>query len=395
MRRWMGSKRHCGKSRVSLSIPILAIALLTIAPAIAAPDEREDFRQSYEINPGGLIRVENTNGYIRIFGWDRSNVQVDVVKRTDRSREELDRVRIVVDSTPNNIRIRTVHERTTNIRVKVDYDIKIPRSVNVELARSTNGDVAISDVNGNASGRSTNGSVTVTKIAGSIEAVTTSGRVSVSDIKGDASLQSANGDVEAIRTERRLDARLTNGSLKIVEPKGDVSASSTNGSILIEAPSGRVVAVSINGDVKVFGGAGRVEVRSISSDVVVEGARGSVRASTVSGTIRLNNIDGADVDVNTVSGDVIFRGSLQRNGSYIFGSHSGDVTLTLPANSSFTISLSTFSGDIDTAFPLTITPGPQGNMGRRLGRRIEATHGDGGARIEVKSFSGTITLRKY
>jgi hypothetical protein len=56
-----------------------------------------------------------------------------------------------------------------------------------------------------------------------------------------------------------------------------------------------------------------------------------------------------------------------------------------------TVSVSTFSGDLESDWPITITPGP----GRRMhGQEWEFTVGNGGARLNLESFSGTIYLRR-
>jgi len=50
--------------------------------------------------------------------------------------------------------------------------------------------------------------------------------------------------------------------------------------------------------------------------------------------------------------------------------------------------VSTFSGDFESDFPITIGPGPQSQ------REWEFRQGTGSARVRLESFSGTINLRR-
>ena len=57
-----------------------------------------------------------------------------------------------------------------------------------------------------------------------------------------------------------------------------------------------------------------------------------------------------------------------------------------------TLSLQTYSGDIESAFPMTLQPGE--NIRRQRGRRMEFTVGGGGARVSITTFSGDITIER-
>jgi DUF4097 and DUF4098 domain-containing protein YvlB len=94
----------------------------------------------------------------------------------------------------------------------------------------------------------------------------------------------------------------------------------------------------------------------------------------------------------TVSGDVRYDGTFARDGRYDLSSHSGEIRLALPANVGAALSLRTYSGSIDTDFPLTLQP--NGSGAARPGRRLEFTLGGGGARVTAESFSGDITIAR-
>ena len=86
----------------TLILPILCVAAL----ALAAEPYREDFDQTYNITADGRVALENVNGGVVINVWDRNAVRVQATKEAD-SREDLEKLRIEVDSSPSGVRIVT------------------------------------------------------------------------------------------------------------------------------------------------------------------------------------------------------------------------------------------------------------------------------------------------
>src|SRR6266576_4508440 len=67
---------------------------------------REEFHQTYPFAATGRLSLENLNGEVQIKVWDRAAVQVDAVKRAYK-RERLNEAKIDVNSSEENIRIKT------------------------------------------------------------------------------------------------------------------------------------------------------------------------------------------------------------------------------------------------------------------------------------------------
>jgi DUF4097 and DUF4098 domain-containing protein YvlB len=179
---------------------------------------------------------------------------------------------------------------------------------------------------------------------------------------------------------------------------------------------GEVSARAVSGDVEVRGAARRTRLTSVSGDVVGAQLGEDVRANSVSGDVSLDDV-GGEVEAETVSGEITVRrsprvrrmraqsvsgeiaydGGIARDGRYEFSSHSGEIRLALPADVGAALALRTFSGSIDSAFPLTLQPAGDGRSfvgGRGGNRNMEFTLGQGGARISAETFSGTITLAR-
>ena len=188
----------------------------------------------------------------------------------------------------------------------------------------------------------------------------------------------------------RVVMRSTSGDLSATEVRGEVEAHTTSGDLRIEGANGRVLFESISGEVRGRRLAGPVRGQSISGSVSLEQVGGDVEVETVSGEITVNQARGSFVRLETTSGELEFAGPLDRAGRYEFTSHSGGITLGLPADAGARVSVETFSGELDTAFPLTL--GPSEGGGRP--RSFEFTLGGGGARVTAQSFSGDINLRR-
>lgn len=169
---------------------------------------------------------------------------------------------------------------------------------------------------------------------------------------------------------------------------GEVNLTSVSGDVTVACARGDAQVQSVSGDVLVSDVRGSVDAGSTSGDVEVRGAQGGVSAHSVSGDITLAQIDGDDVGAETVSGEIDYAGRILDNGRYRFESHSGDVTVHLSGTVNATIDVSTFSGDLDSDFPLELIPGG------RPSREWQFRLGNGGARLRLRSFSGTIYLRR-
>lgn len=183
-----------------------------------APDQgeiRQEFHQTYPFSATGRVSVENINGEVRIAVWDRTDVQVDAVKRAYKQ-ERIDEAKIEVNARAEAIRIRTEYPgwnqgssdddrgRQNNPAI-VDYSITVPRKARLESIDLVNGSLEINGVEGDVKASSVNG------------------RVVARGLLGVARLSTVNGGLEA-----------TFASLDSARP---VSLNSVNGSVTLIIPS--------------------------------------------------------------------------------------------------------------------------------------------------------------
>lgn len=189
----------------------------------------------------------------------------------------------------------------------------------------------------------------------------------------------------------RIIARAESGDIAISGTKGGVDARSQSGDIRVDDAADRVDVSTLSGDVVASALAGDVQINSVSGDVRVTGFKGDFEAESVSGSISLRSAVARYVRTHTTSGDLVYEGSIDANGRYELVTHSGDVRLGMPSDAGAQISISTWSGAVESDFPITLKPGEHG-IGATQSKRFTFEIGNGAARVTAETFSGDITI---
>jgi DUF4097 and DUF4098 domain-containing protein YvlB len=190
----------------------------------------------------------------------------------------------------------------------------------------------------------------------------------------------------------RVRVRSLSGDLTVQGVRGEVEAHTLSGDADISEASERVDLETVSGDVKAERLTGDIRVATVSGDLDLTDLTGEIDVESVSGEIRLPKSVSKRVRMETVSGAIEFGGSIDRTGRYEFRSHSGTIRLGLPAEVNAVFHMETFSGGLESDFPVTLTP-----TGRQQGPRVKRfnfTIGSGGADITAETFSGDIVLER-
>jgi len=179
--------------------------------------------------------------------------------------------------------------------------------------------------------------------------------------------------------------------LSIRGVKGEVDANSVSGSIDINDATRKVKAESVSGNVEVSQVVGDVRASSVSGRVEVDDVTGDLETESVSGRVIMTRAHSKYVRAGTVSGRIAYAGTFEPAGSYEFKSHSGSIRLSLPKDVGAQVRIETFSGAVDSDFPVTLQPTKLNNGSNG---RIEFKIGDGRSRIIAESFSGNIRIER-
>ena len=167
-----------------------------------------------------------------------------------------------------------------------------------------------------------------------------------------------------------------------------VNIESVSGDVRLDARAERLELQTVSGDMRCTGGAKRARFETVSGDIEAEGLDGDIGLETVSGDGTLEARTISELKMNSVSGDMGVSGTLAPRGRIKAETLSGDVEVELSGDISADIDAETFSGDIRSDFG-TVDEEEHGP-----GERLRAKAGGGDGRIELKSFSGDLTVRR-
>ncbi|HET9425640.1 MAG TPA: DUF4097 family beta strand repeat-containing protein [Gemmatimonadaceae bacterium] len=189
----------------------------------------------------------------------------------------------------------------------------------------------------------------------------------------------------------RVVARTNSGDITIKETRGDVEAETSSGDILVVGARD-VEATNLSGDLDVRQSSGSTTISSNNGDCSVADSKGSIDASSVSGDVRVTKSWAKMVRAETTNGTVSFDGEILAEGRYELLSHSGDIWLALPKTASAQIGVATWSGSVESEFPITLRPGFATTPTETGTKRFTFTLGQGSARVTAETFSGNVSI---
>ncbi len=218
-------------------------------------------------------------------------------------------------------------------------------------------------------------------------------RIEVDQSGGTVSVRahSRNGPSEitwkvTVPADMALELSSQSGEVSVDGTRAEMNISTVEGGITVRGGAGFVTLQSVEGDIVLSDANGHIGLTTVDGSLTVRGAQGDLKASAVDGEIRLKEIESSNVEASTVDGEIRFSGAIRDGGRYRLTSHDGDVTVFAPVINA-SVSVSTFSGDFDSDFPVTLN-------GSSARKRMSFTLGTGSARLELESFDGTVALRK-
>ena len=240
---------------------------------------REEFHQTYPLSPTGRVSLENINGGVQIKVWDRAAVQVDAIKRAYR-KDRLDEARIEVNTTEENIRIKTEYpdenqtfrsdERRYNNPAIVDYTLTVPRKAVLESIELVNGSIDIDSVEGNVKASSINGKLIARGLA------------------SEARLSTINGPLQATFTQldesKLIDLGSVNGNVTVIVPSNanaSIRASTVHGGISsdfgLKIKHGEYVGHSVDGQIGT--GGARIKLNNVNGAIRITHAQDGLPVS--------------------------------------------------------------------------------------------------------------------
>lgn len=185
-------------------------------------------------------------------------------------------------------------------------------------------------------------------------------------------------------------ADTVSADIEVAGIRGELSLQSVSGAVETQAYEAPVKATAVSGDITIMGNGGKANVSTdnVSGTSTVTGVRGSYEGEVVSGEIRATIASAERVQINSVSGDIDLSVGLDAASRLNLESVSGTIGLRIkpPVNADFDIE--SFSGGIENCFGLEA----RDTSKHAPGFELNFTQGNGGARVEIQTLSGAISV---
>ncbi|MGB6484045.1 MAG: DUF4097 family beta strand repeat-containing protein [Candidatus Acidiferrales bacterium] len=327
--------------------------------------------------PNAPVSIVTDRGDITISATNDSqlHVSVDKVARAaseDEAKKNADNVRIEIAPAGDGYLIQS---QKTNVRgfedsnVQTDLDILLPAQSAI-TARTAHGDIKLAG---------TNGPVTITSQSGDLDLHDVTGDVAATLTHGDAHIDTVKGNV-------RLDG---NG--------GEVDVSNVTGDVTMQGDFyGPIRAHDIHQTVRYTSSRSNLtlgqlsgEMEMDSGDLSVSDVNGSFTLTTENKDVTLDNINGR-IDLTDTHGDISLHFAQVPRDDVRIADESGNIDITIPAHSNFTISAISRNGDIENDFEAS------GLKSSTSGETtiLEGSYGNQGPRITLSTTYGTISIHR-
>jgi len=161
--------------------------------------EKETIQKSFSMSgaPHKSLEIDNIWGSIEVVGTNSDQVELTVNRSTraeSKDKLELSRKEVTLDITEQQGLLKLYvngpfrchcddgcgHREFEGYIVKMDFQLRVPRDIDIKVKTVNEGRAVVRDINGNFLVRNVNGDVEMSNIAGSGTATTVNGPVKVS-----------------------------------------------------------------------------------------------------------------------------------------------------------------------------------------------------------------------
>jgi len=172
--------------------------------------------------------------------------------------------------------------------------------------------------------------------------------------------------------------------------RGSQDLQSVSGDITVSVFAADIDAETVSGDVDVRGSDqdADADLSTVSGDIDASRLAGRVRAIAVSGDVDISGASFERVKLETVNGEVAFRGELREDGRLDGESVNGDVEIILAGSISARFEIETFNGRIRNCFG----PEPVRVSEHGPGWELVFTEGDGSGRVSLATLNGGVEV---
>ncbi len=189
-----------------------------------------------------------------------------------------------------------------------------------------------------------------------------------------------------------LDVGTVSADIDITDLAGEQSLHTVSGDVTTEYTGADMSAESVSGDVDVSGNKtdGEIETSTVSGNITLFRVSGEVAAESVSGSVIIDEGSFSRVELDAVSGDVVFQGELMEDGKLSVDTITGGVDVDFVGDVDARIEIDTLNGNIRNCFG----PKPERTSKYAPGWELEFTEGDGSGEVEISTMNGGVSICK-
>ena len=225
--------------RLTLLAPITLAPLFVLTgcyvDGFGVFDQRfgKDFHYTAALKSSGRLSLESFNGSVEISGWDQETVDISGTKFGPGA-EAAESLKIEISNSPDSVSIRAVRPSALHGNWGAKFFLKAPRRAVLDLIRTSNGSIRVTEGSGPSRLRTSNGSIRIQGFEGELDAQTSNGPVELVDVTGDVVSRTSNGPVHVENLRGSLQATSSNGGITVS------MASSSDRTLRLETSNGGV-----------------------------------------------------------------------------------------------------------------------------------------------------------
>lgn len=320
-------------NKTALVIAVI-ISLSASIPAVAV---ERNVEKSFDVKPGGTLKLNTDIGTVEINSHKDNTVQVKVrlVAHTSsdgRAEDIFDNYELTFDNTNSDVTIKgkfVDNWMWRGNRLSAHFTITVPEQYNIGVE-------------------------------------TAGGNIDVGDIKGLVTLKTSGGRINLGNIDGEINARSSGGGIKVEDVTGDTIVFTSGGSIRV-------------GTVK-----GNLDARTSGGGIDVDGVEGNLVARTSGGGLHLMNISG-ELSGDTSGGPIVAELTKQVTGRVELRTSGGSIKLSVPADFRADLKASTSGGHVYTDIPVSV-------QGKISNSSLNGKVNGGGPEVVLRTSGGNIEI---
>jgi hypothetical protein len=200
---------------------LCGLALTLVHFSSEAQESKEHISKEFALSKdpsGTVLSIYNIFGFIRVEGYSGNKVMIEIdqkISAEDNQKLEIGKKEFKLgfdqtadsitayiaepyDSRPHNDRYGRYHDRDIEYDYHLDFTVKVPFGMNLNISTVNDGNIDVKDVGGSLHVNNVNGKITITNAKGTTHAHTVNGDVSVNYLAnppGQSSYYTINGEI--------------------------------------------------------------------------------------------------------------------------------------------------------------------------------------------------------